>query len=280
VRAAVAAQAARARALGATVVGAGVVAPGVIDVPAGVVRYASNLGWHHVPLRELVLDAVDAPVGVGHDAGTAGIAEGVFGAARGLRHYVHVSIGTGIAASLVVSGHAVTGSVGGAGELGHIPIHPGGEPCPCGQRGCLEAYASGAGLARRYRRLTGRQATARDLVDRQDRDAVARRVWSEGIEALALGLTTCTLLLDPEAVVLGGGLALAGDKLAAPLRASVRSNLTWRQPPAVDLTRLGTDGATIGAALLAMRAAGREGEATRWAVSDGIQGSTGGARHR
>lgn len=267
VSAATAAQAARARELGVRVVGAGVVSPGIIDEDSGVVRYASNLGWRGVSLRDLVATAVDAPVGVGHDARSAGVAEGVFGAVRGQSSYVHVSIGTGIAASLVVEGRAVSGHAGGAGELGHTPVHPGGEPCPCGQRGCLEVYASGAGLARRYAQRTGTARTAAEVAARLDDDPAARQVWAEGAEALALGLATCTQLLDPQTIVIAGGLAQAGELLTTPVEAALTELLQWREPPALTVTSLGTDAARLGAALVAMRAAGLEDRAAEWDLS-------------
>lgn len=262
VSAAAAAQADRARALGVRVVGAGVVSPGIIDEASGVVRYASNLGWHDVSLRDLLV--LDAPVGVGHDARSAGVAEGVFGAVRGQASYIHVSIGTGIAASLVVEGRAVSGHEGGAGELGHTPVHPGGEPCPCGQRGCLEVYASGAGLARRYAERTGTARTAAQVAARLEEDPAARQVWSEGAEALALGLATCTQLLDPQTIVIAGGLAQAGDLLLDPVRAGLEELLRWREAPALVATSLGTDAARLGAALVAMRAAGLAERAAEW----------------
>ncbi|WP_152188758.1 ROK family protein [Georgenia satyanarayanai] len=264
VSAATATQASRARTLGARVVGAGVVSPGIIDEASGVVRYASNLGWRGVSLRDLLTTVLDAPVGVGHDARSAGIAEGVFGAVRGQASYVHVSIGTGIAASLVVAGRAVSGHEGGAGELGHTPVHPGGEPCPCGQRGCLEVYASGAGLARRYEQRTGTARTAAQVAARLEEDRAAGEVWSEGARALALGLATCTQLLDPQTIVIAGGLAQAGDLLLAPVRAGLAELLRWREAPTLVVTTLGTDAARLGAALVAMQAAGLADRAAAW----------------
>ncbi|WP_181311972.1 ROK family protein [Nocardioides campestrisoli] len=254
----------QARDEGLTVVGAGVVSPGVIDPEAGVVRYASNLDWTDVSLSALVRAGLDVPVAVGHDARAAGEAEGLLGAARGRRDYVHVSIGTGIAASLVVGGTLVAGSAGGAGELGHAPVVPDGEACPCGQRGCLEVYASGGGIARRYLELTGRPATAREVAERLVTDRVAQQVWDDAVRAWVTSLASLTLTLEPELVVLGGGLAQAGDALLDPVRAGLRAALTWRTPPAVEVSTLGSDAALTGAALLAARAAGVEVDPDAW----------------
>ncbi|WP_248579865.1 ROK family protein [Nocardioides sp. InS609-2] len=247
--------AARARHLGLSLVGAGVVSPGIIDREQGVVHYASNLDWADVSLRAVVGSVVDVPVAVGHDAQAAGEAEWSLGAARGSRDFIHFSVGTGIAASIVVAGTRISGSAGGAGELGHTPVHPGGEKCPCGQRGCLEVYASGGGVARRYFTLSGRTATAREVVQLLDRDPAARQVWDDAVAAWVTSLATCALVLEPELVVLGGGLAQAGEALLGPVRDGLARALTWRSPPALRVSTLGTDAATLGAALMAARVA-------------------------
>lgn len=256
VRDAAAQLAARADGLGLLIVGAGVVSPGVIDPERGIVHYASNLGWTDVALRAVVESVVDVPVAVGHDARAAGEAEWSLGAARGSHNFVHVSVGTGIAATLVVAGAPVSGSAGGAGELGHIPVRPGGEVCPCGQRGCLEVYASGGGVARRYLALTGRAASAREVVSLLDTDPVARQVWDDAVAAWVTSLATCTLVLEPELIVLGGGLVQAGEALLGPVRAGLAAALTWRRPPELRASSIGVDAATLGAALMAAEMAG------------------------
>lgn len=248
--------AARTVELGVSLGGAGVVTPGIIDAAQGVVRYASNLDWIDVPLQSVVASAVEVPVAVGHDARSAGEAEWLLGAARGSRDFVHFSIGTGIAASLVVGGRPVEGSAGGAGELGHMPVRPDGEKCPCGQLGCLEVYASGGGVARRYLALSGHPARAEEVVERLDVDPVARQVWDDAVSAWVTSLAACSVILEPELVVLGGGLAQAGDTLLAPVRDGLDQALTWRRPPEVRRSTLGVDAALLGAALLAARAAG------------------------
>lgn len=234
----------------------GVVTPGIVDGPRGVVGYAANLGWRDLPLRDRVAAATGAPVVLGHDVRSAGEAEERFGAARGCRDYLHVVIGTGIAATVVVDGRPVVGSAGGAGEIGHVPVRDDGEPCSCGQRGCLEVYAGAGGLARRYERLAGRAASAEQVHARLGEDPVADLVWADAVTALVRGIATLALVLEPERVVLGGGLARAGADLADPVVAGLRRALAWRTPPEVRLSELGTDAAVRGAALLAARAAG------------------------
>jgi glucokinase len=256
-----------ARARGLSVVAAGVVTPGIIDERTGTVLYTSNLGWRDLPLRSLLAQATGLPVVTGHDVRAAGRAEQLFGAARGVDDFMLVPIGTGVAAALVTSGRPVTGRTGAAGEFGHIPVVPDGEACICGQRGCLEVYASGAGLARRYAARTGERVSARTVVARLQDDEVAAAVWADAIRALALGLVTSTLLLDPGVFVLGGGFTGAGGALFRPLRAALADGLAWRAAPPLRVAELGPEAGRIGAAALAFEHAGM-GDAVRgWPVS-------------
>ena len=256
VRALLADLAAEAQDAGFHVVGAGVVTPGIID--DDVVVYASTLEWTRLPLGAVLSDDLRVPVHIGHDVRSAGLAEGLFGASAGLPDSVFVAIGTGVAASVFTAGTATGGATSSAGELGHIPAIPGGEACTCGQFGCLEVYMSGAGLARRYLALGGTEPlTAAQIADRVADDPIAATVWADGLHALSLGLTSVTLLLDPAAIVLGGGVAKAEDALLVPLRELISDALAWRSAPAVSRSLLGTSAGRVGASVLAFRAAGR-----------------------
>ncbi|WP_431246345.1 ROK family protein [Leifsonia xyli] len=241
---------------GHDVVGAGVATPGMLDEQRGLVHYASNLGWRDVPLLDILRSELQLPVAVGHDVRAAGLAERNTGAAQGFADFALVPIGTGVAAALVSSGGAVTGATGAAGEFGHIPVIPGGEPCTCGQRGCLEVYMSGAGVARRYRAAGGDALSTRRIVGRLGADPLADRVWSEALDVLAQGLDILTLLLDPGLIVLGGGVSHAGDALFVPLAERMSAGLAWRESPPVVRSALGGDAGRAGAALLAFAAAG------------------------
>jgi len=240
---------------GHDVVGAGVATPGMLDEQRGLVHYASNLGWRDVPLLDILRSELSLPVAVGHDVRAAGLAERSTGAARGFGDFALVPIGTGVAAALVSSGGAVTGATGAAGEFGHIPVIPGGEPCTCGQRGCLEVYISGAGVARRYRAAGGEALSTRRIVERLGHDPLADRVWSQALDVLAQGLNILTLLLDPGLIVLGGGVSHAGDALFRPLGDRMSAGLAWRERPPVVQSALGGDAGRAGAALLAFDAA-------------------------
>jgi predicted NBD/HSP70 family sugar kinase len=209
------------------------------------------------------------PVQIGHDVRSSGFAESLFGASAGVDNSVLVAIGTGVAASIRSGGHSIVGAITTAGELGHIPVIPDGELCSCGQRGCLEVYLSGAGLARRYAALGGQEGLdAAAIVARLGSDPIADRVWADGVHAFALGLTSLTLLIDPTMIVLGGGVSRAGDRLLAPLRVALSEALAWRDAPEIRVSELGTSGGRIGAAVLAFRAAGLGQVPESWSVAD------------
>ncbi|MDT4986855.1 MAG: glucokinase [Micromonosporaceae bacterium] len=246
----------------------GVVVPGVIDEDAGVAVWAANVGFRDVPLRQLVVDRLGLPATLGHDVRAGGLAEARLGAGRGYRHVLVVAIGTGIAAAHVVDGRVFAGAHGAAGEIGHIVVRPGGPACGCGLRGCLEAIASASAVARRYAEAidaastaTSRYADARPGepigADRvaalaADGDPIAAAIWQETIDALADGLVTGIALFDPEVVVIGGGLAEAGDSLLVPLTAALRSRLTFHREPALFRAALGDEAGCLGAGLIAL----------------------------
>jgi glucokinase len=254
--AAVADQHAAATQLGRTVRGAGVVVPGIVDEERGVAVFSANLGWRDAPLRELIEKRVGVPVAFDHDVRAGGLAEGQLGAARGVRDYLFLPIGTGIAGAVVLDGRPYSGH-GYAGEIGHMTIDPNGPACGCGARGCLEALASASAIAAGYERRTGRAVEAhalRELLDAGDPGALA--VWQIAVEALATGLAAYATLLAPELVVIGGGLAEAGDILLAPLARELDARLTFQRRPRLVPAELGDQAGALGAALLAWRLAG------------------------
>ncbi len=266
VRAVVRTLAADAARAGIAVPAAGVVVPGEVDTEAGVARYSANIGWRDVPLRDLLATDIATPVALGHDVAAAALAERELGAAAGLADCTVVVIGTGIASVSTVGGRVRRGAHGGAGELGHVPVRPGGEICACGQRGCLEAYSSARAVATRYAAARGGAATSADVVARLDTDPVAARIWHEAVDALADALVGVTMLDDPERIVLAGGLSGAGDALLEPLRAAVTSRLAWRPAPLIEASPLGARAGRLGAALLAWRLAGLD-DVSSWRVA-------------
>ncbi|MFG3294568.1 ROK family protein [Streptomyces sp. NPDC048179] len=239
--------------LGEPPAAAGVAVPGIVDERAGVAVYAANLGWRDVPLRALLADRLSIPVALGHDVRTGGLAEGRLGAGRGADRFFFVALGTGIAGGFGLDGRVESGAHGFAGEIGHIVVRPQGAPCPCGQRGCLERYASAAAVSEAWAKACGDpDADAADCakaVTSGDPNAV--RVWGEAVAALADGLVTAVTLLDPRVLIIGGGLAEAGDVLFEPVRDAVRARVTFQKLPSIVPAELGDTAGCLGAGLLA-----------------------------
>jgi glucokinase len=234
----------------------GLVVPGIVDAQQGIAVYAANLGWHQLPLRQIVADAVGLPVVLDHDVRAAGLAELELGAARGLQEVLFVALGTGIAAAVITRGEISAGATGRAGELGHVPVFPEGERCACGQRGCTETYASAAALSRRYSAVSGMDSVpAKEVISKAAAgDSAAAEVFNDAVTALGRALVNYTLLLDPELILIGGGLAAAGAALLDPLTREVQAGLTWRPAPMISTGKFGGDAGSRGAAILAWRA--------------------------
>ena len=233
----------------------GLVVPGVIDEDRGVARLATNLGWSDVPLVELAEARLGLPVGFGHDVRAGGLAELHLGAARGAEDCLFLPIGTGIAGAMVLRGRPYGGAHGLAGEIGHVRVRPDGPLCACGARGCLEAVASASAIASAYAREGSPEepGSAEEVLRRAaGGETLATRLLTEAVEALADALTAYMTLLDPELVVLGGGLGRADERLLLqPLWEAVATRLTFQQPPRFVTAQLDDDAGCLGAALLA-----------------------------
>ncbi|WP_209445650.1 ROK family protein [Streptomyces roseochromogenus] len=239
--------------LGAPAVAAGIAVPGIVDEEQGVAAYAANLGWRDVPLRALLTERLGIPVALGHDVRTGGLAEGRIGAGKGADRFLFVPLGTGIAGAIGIDGRVEAGAHGFAGEIGHIVVRPSGTPCPCGQRGCLERYASASAVTEAWAAACGDpDADAADCAKAvASGDPNAVRVWQEAVDALADGLVTALTLLDPRTLIIGGGLAEAGEVLFQPLRDAVRHRVTFQKLPAIVPAALGDTAGCLGAGLLA-----------------------------
>jgi glucokinase len=234
----------------------GLVVTGIVDERRGVAVHSENVGWRNVPVRSLVEQATGLPVGFGHDVRAGTLAEWRLGAGRGLDDLVFVPIGTGVSAGIVVRGGLVTGG-GFAGEIGHVDVGH-GELCSCGGRGCVEALASAAAIARRYAAVSGRPvAGAREVAERMAAgDPIARRVWNDATEALALALAWTSVVLAPQAILLGGGLARSGSLLIEPLAQAMGRHLGVVRRPRLLPGALQDDAGFLGAALLAWETLG------------------------
>ncbi|MCM3298861.1 ROK family protein [Streptomyces pseudogriseolus] len=242
------------RAHGEAASAAGVAVPGIVDEAEGVAAYAANLGWRDVPLRALLAERLGGvPVALGHDVRTGGLAEGRVGAGRGADRFLFVPLGTGIAGAIGIAGRVESGAHGFAGEIGHVVVRPGGAECPCGQRGCLERYASASAVSRAWAEASGDpDADAADCAEAVvSGDERAVRVWQDAVDALADGLVTALTLLDPRTLIIGGGLAEAGETLFTPLREAVRRRVTFQKLPSLVPAALGDTAGCLGAGLLA-----------------------------
>jgi glucokinase len=224
----------------ADVGGIGVTAPGPLDAERGVVLLPPNLpGWRDVRIVEQLERALSVPVFLENDANAAALAEWHFGAGRGLRHMVFLTMSTGVGGGLILDGRLYRGVLGSAGEIGHMPVEWEGEPCSCGQRGCLEAYTGGAAWARRLQALApedgrvaalagGREhATPVHVVEAaREGDGYALAELARWCDYVARGITAMVMALAPEAVVLGTIAAAAGEELAlTPIREQVRRHV-------------------------------------------------------
>jgi glucokinase len=222
---------------GATFLGVGVGAPGPLDTKSGVVLLTPNLGWVNMPLRDRIASGPGLPTALDNDANCAVLGEWWRGAARGARHAIGITIGTGIGGGLIVDGKLLHGASDCAGEIGHATIDTDGRRCKCGNYGCLEAYASGPAIARRAveaieagyeSRLAGyvggdlAAITAQTVYDAaHDGDELALEVVGDTARFLGAGISNLLNIFNPEVVVVCGGVTQAGDRLFVPLRREV-----------------------------------------------------------
>lgn len=253
----------------------GVACAAFIDRSGSTVYFSPNLAWRDEPLRQRLEAALELPVTIENDANAAAWGEYRFGSALEAGNMVMVTVGTGIGGGIVVDGELMHGAFGVAAELGHLRVVPGGFRCGCGNRGCWEMYASGTALVREARELvlTGTPLAARlgelcggDPAALSGPDVTRAAVEGDpaAVELLAdlgvwigEGLASVAAILDPELVVLGGGVSEAGNLLIDPALAAFRRQLTGRghRPEArFALASLGNDAGMIGAADLAARA--------------------------
>lgn len=224
----------------------GCVVPGIVDETRGIAVLSANIGWSGIPVADMLRERLGRAVAFGHDVRAGALAEARWGAARGAPGVVaFVPIGTGIAAALLVEGRPLV-SGGWAGEIGQTLIRTGPH---AGHR--VEEIASAAGTARRAGAPDARTVAAR--VDAGDPEA--QQVWRDTVDVLADALASMTAAVAPETIVLGGGLALAGRTLTAPLETALDARLGLLRRPALRTAELGDRAAALGAAILAMESA-------------------------
>lgn len=212
-------------------IGIGIGAPNA-NYYKGTVELPPNLNWGIVNVLEIVKKYSPLPSAITNDANAAAIGEMIFGAAKGMKDFIVITLGTGLGSGIVVNSQLVYGADGFAGEIGHTIVDPNGRECGCGRKGCLETYASASGIRRTVYELIGttnipselrnvsyNQLTAKDIADAANRgDKLALAAFDYTAKILGLKLADSVAYLSPEAIILFGGLALAGDLIFAPAK--------------------------------------------------------------
>jgi glucokinase len=250
--------------------GVGVGSPGVVDGPAGTVSDAGNLpDWEDpYPLRDVLAEQLGAPVALGNDVQVATDAEVALGAGRGYDSLLGVFWGTGVGGGIVLDGKPWVGRAAG-GEIGHVVVRNHGRRCPCGRKGCMEAYAGRLAMERRARKLheAGAKTDLFKIMEKRGRDRLSSGVWAralkrgdplaaalldEAVDALGAGIASSVNLLDVEAVVIGGGMGVRlGEPYVRKIRDAMMPHLfVDSNPPSVQVATLGDLGGAIGASLL------------------------------
>ena len=259
-------------AAGRPIAGVGIAAAGFVDATGERVMFAPHLPWRNDPTRSRLEARWGVPVALDNDANCAARAEIALGAARGVADVLMITLGTGIGGAVVLGGTLLRGRNGMAGEFGHMQVVPDGRGCECGGTGCWEQYSSGNALVRyargrilqsyagttRLDELTGGDPSALTgpmiTAAAHGGDRIALDAFDEIGEWLGVGIANLVAALDPELVVVGGGVSAAGDLLLEPARAALEQSLVGsrhRAIPAVVRGAFGPESGVVGAAALA-----------------------------
>jgi glucokinase len=255
------------------IVGVGMGLPGNIDRATGICRFSPNFHWHNVPVSGPLSRALGLPVYLLNDVRSHTLGELHFGAGRGVRSFAMLALGTGIGGGLVLNGKLHEGAHSGGGEVGHITVEPGGYQCQCGNHGCIEALASAPNIARLAReeiaagRAQGIKAlagsaeavTAQTLSEAALKgDAEALALWERIGHWLGIAVASIITTVDPERVLIGGGVARAGELLLRPVREEVvrRCRMIDVSQIPIQQAALGENAGMLGAAALALESLG------------------------
>lgn len=246
-------------------------APGPLDAAAGVVHFAPNLRWRDVPLKKYLQERVPTEVRIDNDANLAALGEHIYGAGRGVKNMVYITVSTGVGGGLILDGRLYHGASDAAGEIGHIAVQPDGPLCGCGARGCLEAVASGTAIAREARRLVasgrgrcilaaaGDKADAISAVTVADAaaggDPEAAAIIASAARFLGIGVANIINLLNPDMIVLGGGVMEIGEPVwqGVKLETEARALDAARERVQIVPAGLGRRAGVLGAVALALQ---------------------------
>ncbi len=252
------------------ILGTGVGVPGPLDYVRGVVEDSPNLRWSRFMIRDELSKRLGTKLLLDKDTNVAAIAEKVYGMSKECRHFIYITISTGIGGGIISEGKILHGQLGGAAELGHMLVDPGGRRCACGRQGCLEAVASGTALAQDVKELiirgggqnilalceAGQVATAYELgLAARQGDAEATAVVSRAADYLAIGVANLVNIFNPERVIIGGGMGTGLQDLLLPrIREYVFTNVfpLHKRNLIIEATQLGEDIVLFGCAAMVL----------------------------
>lgn len=242
----------------------GVGTPGIANSATGIIEYSNNLGFCNTPMVQYLEEALGRPAFIENDANAAAYGEYVAGAAKGAKHAVCITLGTGVGGGIIIDGKIYCGSNFGGAEIGHTVIDVNGPMCSCGRKGCFEVFSSATGLIRMTKealaahpesamkdeeRITGR--TAFNYM--RAGDETAKQVVDDYIRYLAAGITNTINIFQPDVLCIGGGVCNEGDPLLLPMKKIVKKEVYTRNSPKnteIVIAKLGNDAGIIGAAFL------------------------------
>ena len=207
--------------------GIGVAVWGLVDYSSGIIRFAPNLKWHNLPVKERWQDKFQVPVYLENDANASALGEYYFGAGRSIEHFIYLSMDIGVGGGIISDGKLFRGASGYAGEIGHMTIDPAGVQCNCGKTGCLETLVGRKVILEKYRQMTGdsHTLTLEDVIRRgRSGDQAAMAVFREAGEVLGIGIGNLVNIFNPRRIILGWSLGQAYDLLLPTLEESVKKN--------------------------------------------------------
>jgi glucokinase len=250
------------------ITGIGVGAAGQIDHARGIIQFSPNLHWRNVPIAREIRKKINLPVMLDNDANVACFGEFLFGAGRGSKHIICVTLGTGVGGGIIIDGKIYRGANGSAGEIGHITVNVNGRRCNCGNHGCMEAYVGAPHIKERAieKIKSGRHSIVVKLVNGSlakitpkileeaalYKDRLALEIWEETGRYLGIGIASLINIFNPEKIVIGGGVANAGKFIFDPLCRTIeeRALPIASQDTKVVRAKLGEEAGVIGAAML------------------------------
>ncbi|MDE6585887.1 MAG: ROK family protein [Clostridia bacterium] len=251
-----------------SLVGVGVCCPGIIDGATGTVVFAGNLKVKNYPLKKILEDKLGVTVKIANDANAAALGEAKFGAGKGYKDSVLITLGTGVGGGIILDGKIFEGNLGAGAEVGHMVIEHGGHKCTCGRRGCFEVYCSARALTAKtkwameedtssemWKGYNYDTADGRTAFEYMDSDRSAKQVVDWYLKYLACGVANLANIFRPQIIMIGGGVAAQGSRLTAPLQKLLDKELfggTGYAPVPVACATLGNRAGAYGAAALLM----------------------------